>query len=551
MPVLNWVGKKSVVNHHKDVPFKFLKRKDSKSMGNSENLLIEGDNLEALKSLMPYYKGQIKCIYIDPPYNTGEENWIYNDNVNSLKIQKWLGKVVGGEGKDLSRHDKWLCMMYPRLKLLRELLSDDGVIFISIGHDELSNLIAICDEIFYSENNIGIISRLMKSGSNKGTFLSPNIDYILVYAKDIDQTKKFRVQLEAEYIKKQYNKIQKTGIRKGEKYREFGLYQASLEKRKNQRYWIKCPDGGFVIPDGETFPTKLKNGSKIIPNDGDGVWRWSSDRYIEELKNDNVIFKKTNKSSLINEKHLKANWNIYTKIWLKDRIKEGRVPTDHITKFENRHSAAELKKLNISFEYSKPSKLVSYLISFMDGNDFTVMDSFAGSGTTGQAVLQLNKEDKGNRKFILIEMEPKISKNITSKRLSTVLNHSGGGGGVRAENTGFVYCTLGNELFDKNGIIDTNCTFNHLANYIFFTETKQPLEKSNVSGIFLGKSKDAEIYLIFHGVGKKNILDYAILKSLSKNTKKIIYADSCTIAQTRLEQYHVTFKQIPYEVKVF
>ena len=125
MPIFDWIGKKDVVNHHKDVPFRFLKKTNSKSVGDSKNLLIEGDNLEALKSLLPNYKGKVKCIYIDPPYNTGNEKWVYNDNVNSPKIKKWLGKVVDAD--DLSKHDKWLCMLYPRLALLHELLADDGV----------------------------------------------------------------------------------------------------------------------------------------------------------------------------------------------------------------------------------------------------------------------------------------------------------------------------------------------------------------------------------------------------------------------------------------
>ena len=208
MPILNWIGKDAVVNHDKDVPFRLLKKNKSKSVGGSENLIIEGDNLEALKTLLPYYQNKIKCIYIDPPYNTGNENWVYNDNVNSPKIQKWLGKVVGGED-DLTRHDKWLCMMYPRLKILKQLLSEDGVIFINIGQEELSNLIALSNEIFDNENKIGIISRLMKSGSNKGSFLSPNIDYILVYAKNIQQTTEFRIPLEEDYTKKIYTKEEK------------------------------------------------------------------------------------------------------------------------------------------------------------------------------------------------------------------------------------------------------------------------------------------------------------------------------------------------------
>ena len=164
MPTLDWIGKSKVVNHHLDVPYKTLERqysfdKDGQHTedNGSENMIIHGDNLEALKSLLPQYEGRIKCIYIDPPYNTGNENWVYNDNVNDPKIRKWLGKVVGQEGEDLSRHDKWLCMMYPRLKLLQRLLADDGVIFISISDVEHAYLRLICDEIFGSQNRISNI----------------------------------------------------------------------------------------------------------------------------------------------------------------------------------------------------------------------------------------------------------------------------------------------------------------------------------------------------------------------------------------------------------
>lgn len=155
MPTLDWIGKNKVVNHHLDVPYCVLNREYSydefgqhKNDNGSKNMIIHGDNLLALKSLLPQYEGRIKCIYIDPPYNTGNEGWIYNDNVNDPRIKNWLGEVVGKEGEDLSRHDKWLCMMYPRLKLLQKLLSNDGVIFISIDDIEYANLKLICDEIF-------------------------------------------------------------------------------------------------------------------------------------------------------------------------------------------------------------------------------------------------------------------------------------------------------------------------------------------------------------------------------------------------------------------
>lgn len=144
MPSLNWIGKDEVINYNP--PFHILNQKYTFNAENSDNMIIKGDNLLALKALLPRFEGKIKCIYIDPPYNTGNENWIYNDNVNSPKIKKWLGEVVGKD--DLSRHDKWLCMMLPRLKLLHRLLSDDGVIFISIDDNEMANLKLLCDEVF-------------------------------------------------------------------------------------------------------------------------------------------------------------------------------------------------------------------------------------------------------------------------------------------------------------------------------------------------------------------------------------------------------------------
>src|SRR6266496_2390625 len=142
MPTLEWIGKKAVLNHHRQVPYRLLKSENSLSVGDaaSGNLLVQGDNLLALKALLPYYAGKVKCIYIDPPYNTGNENWVYNDNVNSPEMRTWLGKVVGAEAEDLSRHDKWLCMMYPRLQLLKQLLSRDGLFAISIDDNELNLL---------------------------------------------------------------------------------------------------------------------------------------------------------------------------------------------------------------------------------------------------------------------------------------------------------------------------------------------------------------------------------------------------------------------------
>lgn len=196
MPTLEWIGKDKVVNHHQEVPFRILDKKYTFNAEDSENMIIHGDNLLALKSLLPQYEGLIDCIYIDPPYNTGEEKWIYNDNVNDPKIKKWLGQVVGAEGEDLSRHDKWLCMMYPRLKLLQKLLSKEGYIFISIQYnDESANLRLICNEIFGINNFIGELTwesttQPINSGSARFN-LQQKVEPILLYAKNKPTANRF------------------------------------------------------------------------------------------------------------------------------------------------------------------------------------------------------------------------------------------------------------------------------------------------------------------------------------------------------------------------
>jgi len=190
MPTLNWIGKEKVLNHHQDVPYHVLDKQYTYNAEESDNLIIHGDNLAALKSLLPQYEGRVKCIYIDPPYNTGNEGWVYNDKVNDPKILKWLDSVVGKEGEDLSRHDKWLCMMYPRLRLLHKLLAPDGIIFISIDDNEQANLKLVMDEIFGGGNFVDtIIWQKTFSPKNSAKYFSANHDFILLYAKNKEQWK--------------------------------------------------------------------------------------------------------------------------------------------------------------------------------------------------------------------------------------------------------------------------------------------------------------------------------------------------------------------------
>ena len=391
-------------------------REESVNFDETENLYIEGDNLEVLKLLQETYLGKIKMIYIDPPYNTGND-FVYNDDF-SQDADAYMSNSgqTDEEGKQLVDnytrntesngrfHTDWLNMIYPRLKIARDLLSDDGVIFISIGQDEIENMIKLCDEVFSHDNKCGIISRLMKSGGAKGTFFSPNIEYIVVYAKNISLAKSFREPISEEIIKKLYTSIETQGERKGQKYRPFGLYQSSLDARPNQRYFIQCPDGTLVIPPGKTLPKEKIDGAGVKPDDNDGCWRWSRERYIEERKKGNIEFKES-KGVLIDSEGKPAKWNIYTKIWLDDRQEEGMTPVDLITKWENRQSKKELTELKIPFDFAKPTDLIKYLITISQENDSLILDFFSGSATTAHAVMQLNAEEIQNLELSIENLE--------------------------------------------------------------------------------------------------------------------------------------------------
>ena len=425
---LTWPGKKEAIVNANTPSKNTLRPVKEKSVefDNTQNIYIEGDNLEVLKILQESYLNKIKCIYIDPPYNTGND-FIYNDKfkkeiceelLESGQVDEEGNRMVTNNQSNGRFHSDWLSMMYPRLKLARNLLTDDGVIFISIDDNEVDNLKKICDEIFGEENKIGIISRLMKSGGNKGQYFSPNIEYILVYSKSKKDLGYFRENLSEELIKKEYKNIEKDGKRKGEKYTIKGLCQPGLGIRPNQRYWIEAPDGSFIIPKGVTFPKKIKDGEKVLPTPQDTCWRWSVDRYIEEKEKGNIEIRKNNTSTaLVDENNNTSKWNVFSKIWLSDRIEEGKVPTNFIGKWENRISSSELKLFNLPFDFAKPTELIKYLISILDKNrKMIVLDFFSGSATTAHAVMQLNSEDNGNRKYIMVQLPEKCEENSEAYR---------------------------------------------------------------------------------------------------------------------------------------
>ena len=342
-------------------------KEESKNWDTTENLYIEGDNLEVLKLLQKSYQNKIKMIYIDPPYNTGNDFVYKDDYKDNLSNYLAITGQIDEEGNKTSTnseaggryHTNWLNMIYPRLRLAKNLLADDGVIFISIGQDELANQIKVCNDIFGENNCLGIVSRQMKSGGgSQGKYFSHNIDYVIVYARAYDVARYFRGEISEELTKKVYNQLEVEGKRKGEYYRSMGLYQSSLGIRPSLRYWIECPDGSFVIPPGSSLPLILKEGEKITPKVSDGVWRWSYDKYIEEKNKGNIEFKETTNGVLVDENGKPSKWNVYTKIWLKDRQDEGQIPSDIITRYENRHSSKELTSLEIPFEFAKPIGLI-------------------------------------------------------------------------------------------------------------------------------------------------------------------------------------------------
>jgi len=357
----------------------------------TKNIFIEGENLEVLKLLQKGYAGKIKMIYIDPPYNTGND-FIYDDNFTEPleEYLKYTGQM-DEEGKLLTTnkradgrfHSKWLSMMYPRLRLARNLLSEEGLIFISIGDNEVDNLKKICLEVFGEENFVGIISRITKTTSDSGNYFAPSVDYIICFAKNILELKAFKISLSEEQIK-EYRKEDKKG-----KYKLVGFYQASLtlERSRNARYYIQCPDGTKCIP-----PENKR-------------WRCVEETFIEMKKNDEIEFIQTGSSPLLDDKNNKSKWNVYTKQYLDRRLDEGKVPRNFIDDIPNVIGSKELIALGIPFDFPKPSPLVKYLMEVSGcNNSDIIMDFFAGSCTVAHAVLMANSQDEHNRQFICIQL---------------------------------------------------------------------------------------------------------------------------------------------------
>lgn len=538
MPTLNWIGKEAVVNHHRQVPFHLLKDVPELACGKpgDGNLIVQGDNLVALKALLPYYAGQVKCIYIDPPYNTGNENWIYNDNVNSPLIREWLGKTVGKEGETLDRHDRWLCMMYPRLALLRKFLREDGAIFISIDDNEVQSLRYIMDELFGSMNFIAtVIWHKIFSTKNSARHFSEGHDYVIVYAKHAETWRPNLVP---------------RGEKQDARYKNpdndpRGPWTSGDLSARNYysegTYSIKCPSG------------------RVISGPPPGMyWRFSKTNF-EELNKAGRIWWGRNGNNVPRLKRFLSD------------VKDGLVPDTIWPHSEVGHTQEAKKEIVdlLGFKDSesvfitpKPRRLLERILEIATNPGDFILDSFAGSGTTGHAILKLNQSNPNAkpRQFILVEIEPTVARSITAERVRHAAEGYTNTKEERVEGLGggFRYCELGEPLFDENGKIRETVRFADLARHVYFSETGEPLPRERVGkSPFLGACRGVGIYLLYNGIlGDKsanggNVLTRAVLAQLPAfDGQKVIYCAGSLLGRDRLQAERIIVRQVPYEIKV-
>ena len=522
--------------HQNDLPDSSSVANDTSEVGDG-NLIIHGDNLHALKALLPRYAGRIKCIYIDPPYNTGNEGWVYNDNTNSPLMQEWLQQNSPVDGEDLERHDKWLCMMWPRLHLLRELLSDDGVIFISIDDNEQHHLRMIMDEIFGEENFVAsIIWRKKSGGGQDSQSFAREHEYILCFQKS-DQ---FKIIFRSAPV----SELEFSKIREGRKCKFIKLEKWGSSALRSDRptmfYPIKDPDGNDFYPHA--------------PNGQEGNWRTRP----TALDKDHIHWEKK-----------KDRWIPYEVIYF-DEINKDKLIKDRTIFYDiatTTDSANEQKTIfgNKIFDISKPVDLINRLIQISTTKNSIILDSFAGSGTTAHAVLALNKEDGGNRKFIMVECED-YADTVTAERVRRVIkgvpeakdpNLRKGLGGS------FTYCTLGDPVDIEEMLTGKSLpTYSELAAYLLHTASgissgQQDLAPKNEDGLFY--SNDTTDYYLLY----ESSLDWlrsndAIFNEVHANRisnqnqatgkRAVVFAAGKYMGQRDLTVKNITFCQLPYEM---
>ncbi len=540
MPTLNWIGKEAVARHHEAVPVRLLEPVPELSCGDthSGNLIVQGDNLHALKALLPGYAGQVKCIYIDPPYNTGNEGWVYNDNVNSPEIRRWLGEVVGKEDETLDRHDRWLCMMYPRLVLLKQLLREDGAIFVSIDDNEVATLRLLMDEIFGARNFItAFIWRKVDSPNDNKVPLTPDHEYVLAYARSKDRLK--LAQMSAPSIIEAYGQVDEQGRR----YRDRLLKKNGRNSLRRDRPTMYFP---LIAPDGsEVFP--------IHENGEEARWAMGRDGVGRHQAADTLIWKQRLRQG-------QTVWEPYTREYAPEdpRRPYPSIWADLPTMRQAKAFLRDVFNTADLFDTPKPAELIERILRMMNDPSALVLDSYAGSGTTAHAVLKQNAEDGGNRRFILVEMDENIAQNVTRERVKRVAEGytNAKGQTVSGLGGGFQFCRLSAEpLFNADGQIRRDVTFARLAEFVWLSETGTGFTGTADSPL-LGIHEGCAIYLLYNGILKDksidggNVLTGPIFDVLPKfDGPKVIYAAANRMG-SRARREGITFKQTPYALEM-
>lgn len=572
MPSLDWIGKASILNHHNEIPYRLVECNEVVGDLNAGNLIVKGDNLHALKALLPYYKGKVKLIYIDPPYNTGNSSWVYNDAMNAPEIKAWLDKTV--DVNDLSRSDKWLCMMYPRLKLLQEFLREDGAIFVSIDDAEAGHLRLILDNVFGAKNFVAnIIWEKKYAPQNDAKWLSDSHDHIFVYGKNKEIWRPNLLQRSDEANARYKNPD--NDPRDVWKPSDFSVktYSADYD------YPITTPSGRIVNPSkGRCWMTSESNFQKLVQDNR--IWFGESGNNVPSLKK----FLTEVKDGITSKT-----------IWFRDEVGDNQ---------EAKQESNQILGQNL-FDTPKPTRLISRILEIATDKDDIIMDSFAGSGTTAHAVLEQNAMDGGNRKFVLVEMEEyakditaerirrviegydytgKDKKTLLEKKLSTAQILSADKMAEIAEDAqaiiddnsskydkidkefkdntlkiigvkniterkegiggGFRYCELGEPIKDENGALNPEVSAEALAKHLFFSEYGVPLE-TKATLPYIGSFNESGLYLFFDTFERKKLAK--LLKD--SNESRIVYAASCTIDPQKLKDAGITFRQLPFEIK--
>ena len=403
MSELNFKGKEFVYNHHLSVPFRPLAMDAEKGVGEPSpdgNLIIHGDNLHALKALLPFYAGKVDCVFIDPPYNTGNERWCYNDKVNAPMIREWLASnPVGTE--DGLRHDKWCAMMWPRLRMLHELLADHGVIFITVDDHEAHRLLGMCCEIFGVENHVAtFIWRKVDSPNDNKVAITPDHDYVICFARDISSAR-FRRMAAPSILNAYPNKTED-----GRPYRDRLLKKNGRESLRRDRptmfFPLEDPEGNDVFP--------------IHDNGEEARWSMGKKGIAKQKDAGTLVWKRI-------EKLGREVWEPYTREFAPTDDPTRPFPTIWTDVDTMRQAKAMLRRIfgtSDLFDTPKTVKLVARVIEIAASKNAIILDSFAGSGTTAHAVLEANRCDGGNRKFVLIEMED-YADGLTAERVRRVI----------------------------------------------------------------------------------------------------------------------------------